>query len=144
MSRDCPDTPMILTSGARTTPCVTRRRYQPGWTPSQRRPGRRPGSRADPPALGGTRVQRWGLSLWKSSGGRSAMRVLVAYGSKSGGTEGLARSIGEGLAAAGHEVAVRPAGDIDGLGGWDAVVVGGAIYGWRWYRPARRFVRRNQ
>lgn len=71
------------------------------------------------------------------------MRVLVAYGSKSGGTEGLARSIGEGLAAAGHEVVVRPAGDIDGLGGWDAVVVGGALYGWRWYRPARRFVRRN-
>lgn len=71
------------------------------------------------------------------------MRVLVAYGSKRGGTEGLARAVGEGLAETGHTVDVRTAHGLERLDRWDAVVVGGALYPWFWHRDARRFVKRN-
>ena len=71
------------------------------------------------------------------------MRVLVAYGSKRGGTEGLARAVGEGLVDAGHTVNVVPAAEVEGLESWDAVVVGGALYAWFWQRDARRFVKRH-
>lgn len=71
------------------------------------------------------------------------MRVLVAYGSKMGGTEGLARAIGEAIAAAGHSVDVRPAEAVDDLAGWEAAVVGAGLYAMRWVRPARRLVRRH-
>lgn len=71
------------------------------------------------------------------------MRVLVVFGSKRGGTEGIAREVGETLHQAGHEVDVRPAAEPDGLRGWDAVVVGGALYAARWQRSARRFVQRH-
>jgi menaquinone-dependent protoporphyrinogen oxidase len=72
------------------------------------------------------------------------MRVLVVYGSKRGGTEGLARAVGEGLTGTGHTVDVLPAGkQFESLAQWDAVVVGGALYAWFWQRDARRFVRRH-
>lgn len=71
------------------------------------------------------------------------MRVLVAYGSRRGGTEGLARAVAEGLTDAGHSVDVRSAGELEALDRWDAVVLGGALYGWHWHRHARRFVRRH-
>ena len=71
------------------------------------------------------------------------MRVLVVYGSKRGGTEGLAKAVGRGLEDAGHQVDVLPAGKpFDSLQPWDAVVIGGGIYLWFWHRDARRFVRR--
>lgn len=72
------------------------------------------------------------------------MRVLVVYGSKRGGTEGLAVAVGRGLKDAGHQVDVLPAGkDFDSLQQWDAVVIGGGLYLWFWHRDARRFVRRH-
>lgn len=71
------------------------------------------------------------------------MRVLVAYGSKRGGTEGLARAVAEGLTDAGHAVDVRSAGDLETLDRWDAVIIGGALYAWHWHRNARRFVKQH-
>lgn len=71
------------------------------------------------------------------------MRVLVAYGTKRGGTEGLARAVGQGLEDAGHRVDVLPAQRVDSLERWEAVVVGGALYAWFWQRDARRFVKRH-
>lgn len=71
------------------------------------------------------------------------MRVLVAYGTKRGGTEGLARVVGQGLKDAGHLVDVLPARGIESLDRWEAVVVGGALYAWFWQRDARRFVKRH-
>jgi menaquinone-dependent protoporphyrinogen oxidase len=70
------------------------------------------------------------------------MEVLVAYGSKRGGTAGLARMIAEELAAAGQRVTVQPAREVQSVGNADAVVVAGALYASRWQRDARRFVRR--
>lgn len=71
------------------------------------------------------------------------MRVLMAYGTKRGGTEGLARAVGQGLEDAGHVVDVLPAQRIESLDRWEAVVVGGALYAWFWQRDARRFVKRH-
>ncbi|MGZ8801752.1 MAG: flavodoxin domain-containing protein [Mycobacterium sp.] len=71
-------------------------------------------------------------------------RIIVAFGSKRGGTAGLAAMIGDALTDAGHEVAVMPAGNAHELNGFDAVIVAGALYANRWHRDARRFVRRNE
>lgn len=71
------------------------------------------------------------------------MRVLVAYGTKRGGTEGLARAVAQGLEDAGHAVDVLPAQRVESLDRWEAVVVGGALYAWFWQHDARRFVKRH-
>ena len=70
-------------------------------------------------------------------------RILVAYGSKRGGTAGLAAMIGDASTEAGIEVSVSPARDIHNPTGFDAAVVAGALYANRWHRDARRFVQRN-
>jgi len=72
------------------------------------------------------------------------MKVLVAYGSKRGGTEGLATMVADALDARGVETDVRPARTAGPVEGYDAVIVGGALYAGRWHRDARRFVRRNR
>lgn len=71
------------------------------------------------------------------------MRVLVIFGSKRGGTAGLADMIGDALTQAGCEVFVCPADGVADFVGVDAVIVAGALYANRWHRDARRFVRRN-
>ncbi|MCX5744142.1 MAG: hypothetical protein NT062_16760 [Proteobacteria bacterium] len=71
------------------------------------------------------------------------MYVLITWGSKRGGTEGIARIIGETLREAGLRVELRPASTVRGLDAFDAVIVGGALYANRWHRDARRFVARH-
>jgi menaquinone-dependent protoporphyrinogen oxidase len=71
------------------------------------------------------------------------MRVLVTWGSKRGGTEGIARILADALERDGIEVETLPA-DRASPRGFDAVVVGGALYANRWHADARRFVRRNR
>lgn len=72
------------------------------------------------------------------------MKGLVVYGSKRGGTEGLAQMVGQTLTEQGIEVTVRPAATrAPDVGTYDVVVVGGALYANRWHKHARRFVRRE-
>ena len=71
------------------------------------------------------------------------MRVLIAFGSKRGGTAGLADMIGDALRAAGCETVVSPATGIYDLTEFDAVIVASALDANRWHRDARRFVQRN-
>jgi menaquinone-dependent protoporphyrinogen oxidase len=71
------------------------------------------------------------------------MRVLAAYGSTRGGTQGLAQMVADGLREKGCTADVLPATEIHGIDGYDAVIVGGALYAFRWHRAARRFVRRH-
>lgn len=71
------------------------------------------------------------------------MRVLVAFGSTRGGTEGLAQMVADGLREQDVAVDVRPAGQVRSLDGYDAVIVGGALYAFRWHKAARKFVRRH-
>lgn len=71
------------------------------------------------------------------------MRILIVYGSKMGGTAGLAEMIGEALTQHGFLVTVTSANERPDPAGFDAVVVAGAIYNRRWHPGTRRFVRRN-
>lgn len=71
------------------------------------------------------------------------MRVLVTWGSERGGTEGIARIIGERLQRERLEVELIPAACVKDVARFDAVIVGGALYANRWHRDARRFVLRN-
>lgn len=70
------------------------------------------------------------------------MTVLVTYGSKRGGTEGLAQMVADGLRAEGFVVEVVPARAAQ-PDNYEAVIVGGALYASRWHRDARRFVKRH-
>lgn len=71
------------------------------------------------------------------------MTILVAYGSKRGGTAGLADMVADALREEGFSVDVAPAGTVGRVEGYDAVIVGGALYAMRWHREARRFVQRH-
>jgi menaquinone-dependent protoporphyrinogen oxidase len=71
------------------------------------------------------------------------MRILVTYGSTRGGTEELAGMVADDLRAEGFDVDLLAPRHIRRLDGYDAVVVGGALYAYRWHRAARRFVRRH-
>lgn len=68
------------------------------------------------------------------------MKVLVAFASRHGATQEIAERIGERLAASGIDVAVVPVGDVEAVDGFDAVVIGSAVYVGRWLEPARTFV----
>jgi menaquinone-dependent protoporphyrinogen oxidase len=71
------------------------------------------------------------------------MRVLVTWGSKLGGTEGIARTIAEQLESEGIEVAAVPAARLRSVSGFDAAIIGGALYASRWHKAALRLVSRN-
>lgn len=73
----------------------------------------------------------------------SKVRVLVVYASKHGSTGEVAQWIGQELRAAGIDVEARPAGAVGSVTGFDAVVLGSAVYMGRWRREARQFVRRH-
>ena len=69
--------------------------------------------------------------------------VLVVYGSKRGGTEGLAEMVADGLRDEHFEVEIAPARKTRQVEGYEAVVIGGALYAFRWHREAKRFVKHN-
>ncbi len=71
------------------------------------------------------------------------MRVLVAHGSRMGGTTGIAETIVETLRQQGLEAEMRAAGAIKDVAGYDAVIVGGALYAKRWHKDARHLVKKN-
>lgn len=85
------------------------------------------------------------------------MRILVAFASRHGGTEGIADAVAAALRetavaaengaaedalspAAHHLVDVLGVGDVEDVTGYDAVIVGSAVYVGRWMDSARRFV----
>jgi menaquinone-dependent protoporphyrinogen oxidase len=71
-------------------------------------------------------------------------RVLVAYASKHGATAEIAHVVAEELREAGSAVDCRRADEVDGLEGYDAVVIGSAVYMKRWRPEARRLLKRNR
>jgi menaquinone-dependent protoporphyrinogen oxidase len=71
------------------------------------------------------------------------MRVLVTAASKHGSTDEMATALGTALTDAGLEVAVRPIHDLDGVAGFNAVVLGSGVYMGRWLPEAIGFVERH-
>jgi len=72
------------------------------------------------------------------------MNVLVAFASRLGSTEGIARSIADRLRARGVAVSVRAVGEIDDAARFDAAVVGSAVYAGNWMPAAVSFVHENR
>jgi menaquinone-dependent protoporphyrinogen oxidase len=72
-----------------------------------------------------------------------AARVLVAYATKMGSTREIAETIAVVLQATGHDAVASPVRGIRSLDGWDAVVIGSALYAAHWQRDAHRFVVRH-
>jgi menaquinone-dependent protoporphyrinogen oxidase len=70
------------------------------------------------------------------------MRVLVTAATRYGATGEIARAIGEVLAERGLDPAVVPPEQVDRLDGYEAVVLGSAVYAGHWLKPARELVDR--
>jgi menaquinone-dependent protoporphyrinogen oxidase len=72
------------------------------------------------------------------------MRVQVVYASRHGGTTGIAERIAEVLRSEGADVVIANAADRPEAGGFDAYVVGSAVYMGSWLKEATEFLGRNQ
>jgi menaquinone-dependent protoporphyrinogen oxidase len=70
--------------------------------------------------------------------------VLIAYSSKYGSTEEIARKISDTLTAKGFSTTLLPARKATDLSGFGAVVLGSAAYMGRWRREAAAFLRNNE
>jgi menaquinone-dependent protoporphyrinogen oxidase len=73
-----------------------------------------------------------------------AMKVLVVFGSKRGGTAGLAAMIGAAFQREGWTAEVRDTRVPQPVTDTDLVVIGGALYLNRWHRDSRDFARRHR
>ena len=68
------------------------------------------------------------------------MRVLVTAASRHHATLEIAEAIAAGLAQRGVDTEARPLEQITSLDGFDAAILGSAIYMGRWLKAARDFV----
>jgi menaquinone-dependent protoporphyrinogen oxidase len=68
------------------------------------------------------------------------VRVLVTAASRHGATHEIATAIADGLARRGLDAEARPAEELSSLDGYDAYVIGSAVYVGRWLPPARELV----
>lgn len=66
--------------------------------------------------------------------------VLVAHAGKNGGTRGIAEVVAGELRECGLSVDLRPAGEVCEVTPYRAVVVGSALYYWRWRPEAVRLL----
>lgn len=73
-----------------------------------------------------------------------AARVLVAYASKLGSTAEIGESIAATLRAAGLHAEAIAVREVTDLAGYEAVVLGSALYAAHWQRDANRFVNRHR
>lgn len=73
-----------------------------------------------------------------------ANTVLVAYASKHGSTAAIAAKIGSVLEQYGLESETRIVDGIQDLSGYDAVVLGSAVYAGQWRREAIRFLEQRE
>ena len=72
------------------------------------------------------------------------MSVLIAYGSKHGATRRIAERIGDALRNQGVSAEVRPASGVTDLDGYEAFVIGGAVYFGSWLKEVTRFLEHHQ
>ena len=73
-----------------------------------------------------------------------AKSILVAYATRYGSTREVADAIAETLRGHGFDVDCKPARDVGRLAGYDGVVLGGALYVFKWHKDARRFLSRHR
>ena len=71
------------------------------------------------------------------------MKVLVAYATKHGATQGIAEKIAQTLTDEALDVTIERAEDVRSLATYDAFVIGSAAYMYHWLKEAAQLVRRN-
>jgi menaquinone-dependent protoporphyrinogen oxidase len=79
-----------------------------------------------------------------ASDAEGMMNVLVTYSSKHGSTAEIAQAIASTLGESGLSVDCRSVDEVRELDGYDAVVLGSALYAGRWRGDARHFLRRHK
>lgn len=72
------------------------------------------------------------------------MRILGAVASKHGSTREIAEAVADELRATGVAADLREVGAGDDPGGYDAVILGSAIYMGNWLREAKEFATRHR
>jgi menaquinone-dependent protoporphyrinogen oxidase len=72
------------------------------------------------------------------------MKVLVAYASRAGSTKGIAEFIGDRLQKSGIQSEVNDVGAVGNISGYDAFVIGSALYMYHWLKEARKFVEKHR
>jgi len=72
------------------------------------------------------------------------MTVLVAYASKRGSTREIAETVAATLRREGLGVCLERAEDVQCLDGYDAVILGSAVYMKRWRGDARHFLKKHR
>ncbi|OKL46512.1 flavodoxin [Boudabousia liubingyangii] len=70
------------------------------------------------------------------------MKILVAAASKHGSTLDVRDRIAKALSEGGHEVVTEAPQNVETLEGYDAVVLGSAVYITQWMSPAKDFIAR--
>ncbi len=70
--------------------------------------------------------------------------ILLAYASRYGSTQEVAKAIAAALRAASLEVHVQPLTEVKTLEPYDAVVLGAAIYNTRWHPDAHQFLSQHE
>lgn len=73
-----------------------------------------------------------------------APTILVTYATKYGSTQEVAKAIAGTLCQAGGQVEILPARQVRSLDGYNAVVLGAALYMGRWHEDARHFLKRHR
>lgn len=71
-------------------------------------------------------------------------RVLVAYGTHHGATQGIAERIAASLRANRVDATAMPVDAVRDAGGYDGYVIGSAVYATHWLGPVKSFVHRNR
>ncbi len=73
------------------------------------------------------------------------MKILVIYGSRKGSTREVAEEVAAEIVRRGAEALVVDGDEkLTDIKGYDAVVIGGALYAGRLHKSARRFLKRYQ
>ena len=71
-------------------------------------------------------------------------KVLVAYGSKYGATEGIARKIGEVLRQEGFQTDVLSAKIVKYISGYKAIIIGSAAYIFQWRKEVSDLLKKHE
>lgn len=72
------------------------------------------------------------------------MKVLVSAASKHGATTEVAATLAAALKAAGADATVLAPDEVASVDGFDAAVIGSAVYVGRWLEPARDLLERHR
>jgi menaquinone-dependent protoporphyrinogen oxidase len=86
---------------------------------------------------------QWVASEEQRGNGGGSVRILVAFASKHGSTEGIAVALGRRLEERGLGVDVRSVETVTDVSAYRGVVLGSALYTGSWLKPAVDFAERH-